>query len=179
MRIFIGCASSNDIPKKYREDCQKFLNKILRENDLVFGGDKKGLMELSYETAKKNGRTVISVIPKTYNHDLKINESDGEIIKDNIFGRTWGLIENSDASIFLPGGIGTIYEFFSLLESKRSHEFDKPIVIYNCHNYYRELIKLLDKIYKEKFTKEEVSDNYYIADNVEDVLNYLKKFNSD
>lgn len=65
--------------------------------------------------------------------------------------------------------------FFSLLESKRSHEFDKPVIIYNSNNYFNELLKLLDKIYKEKFTSKETSNLYHISDNYEDTIEYLKK----
>jgi len=175
MKLFIGCASSEEIDKKYVDDCKKYLSKLLKDNDLVFGADRKGLMKIAYDTAKENGRKVIGICPERYKDDFKQIDCDKELTTKTVHERTSLLEKESDACIFLPGGIGTIYEFFSLIESKRSHEFDKPIIIYNSHNYFKELIELLNKIYKDKFTSKETSNLYHIIDNYEDTVKYLKK----
>ena len=173
MKIFIGCSSSNDIPEKYKKDCEKYLKIILKENDLVFGGDNTGLMSMSYNIARGKKREIIAASPKIFKNNINKIEYDKKVITEDIFDRTKELIKCSDASIFLPGGIGTIYEFFSLLESKRSHEFSKPIIINNCQNYYDKMFELLDKIYDENFSKRKNSKNYHISNSAEDTLNYL------
>ena len=48
-----------------------------------------------------------------------------------IIDRTDGLIRESDVLLFLPGGFGSVYELFTAIESKRCHEHDRSIIIYN------------------------------------------------
>ena len=172
-RIFIGCSSSNDIPEKYRDDCRHLLEELFKkENDLVFGASANGLMGLSYNVALNNKREIIAICPKAYQKDLDDIECI-EILTNNISERTDKLIELCDTLLFLPGGIGTIYELFTAIESKRNNEYDKPIIIYNCHNYYDEWLKVMDKIYEEKFSKTSDKNSYVVVDSKEKVLDII------
>ena len=123
MKLFIGCSSSNNIPDKYLKDCSNYLDELLRENDIVFGGCSTGLMGLAYNITKEYNNKVIGISPTIFKSDLDILDCDEKIITDNTSRRTEELINNSDALIFLPGGIGTIYELFTAIELKRNHEF--------------------------------------------------------
>ena len=175
MNIFVGCSSSNVINKEYVLDCELLLKEIfLSDYDLVFGADDTGLMGLAYHIAKDNHRKVIGVCPYRYRDDLKKLECDQECVSDSVGDRTKDAIGYSDVILFLPGGIGTLYEFFTAVESKRSHEHDKPIILYNCYGYYDMLLSLLDKVYYEKFTSYLVKDNYYVCDSKKDVIKCLK-----
>ena len=165
MKIFIGCSSSDEINEKY----------IL---DLVFGASNGGLMGLSYNLALKNGNSVLGICPEAYKNDLKSLKCTEEIITNSISDRTVALINESDAIVFLPGGIGTIYELFTVIECKRSGEFDKPVVIYNACGYFDKLFDFLDFLYDEKFTNLKVKDCYYVSNNAEDTLNYIKEYKS-
>ena len=141
MKIFIGCSSKEDIPNKYFNDCNDLIEKLFKlENDLVFGAYNKGLMASCYGMAKKYNRRVIGITPKIFVSDLKELDCDLEFVTDTISRRTDGLIEEADILLFLPGGIGTIYELFTVIESKRSGEFDKPIIIYNSNNFFDKLL---------------------------------------
>lgn len=118
MKLFIACSSSDDIPVIYNTDCAKYLEELFAaDNDLVFGAYNKGLMALSYKIALKNNREVIGITPQIFSNDLKNLNCTQEIITENINRRTERAIEESDALIFMPGGVGTIYEFFIYKES--------------------------------------------------------------
>lgn len=177
MKIFVGCSSSNDIPKKYIDDCKKYLNELLSNNDLVFGADSHGIMGLSYDAAIKNNNKVIGITPKIFEKELNTLKCTESILTNLINERTNLLIENSDAIVFLPGGIGTIYELFTVIECKRSKEFDKPVVIYNSCNYFDKLLEFLKLLYSEKFTNDNVQNCYHISNSVEDTLEYLESYN--
>ncbi|MBR3198432.1 MAG: LOG family protein [Bacilli bacterium] len=175
MKIFVGCSSSNDIDKKYKEVCEKYLEELLKENDLVFGAYKQGLMEMAYNIALKNKRHITGICPKVYAKYVEELVLNKKIITNTINERTSKLIEESECIIFLPGGTGTMQELFTAVETKRGEEIDKPIIIYNCHNYFDETLKQLDKIYNEKFS--EYKDCYHVSESIEDTLNYIKKRN--
>ena len=177
MKIFIGCSSKDNIPKKYIDDCNNYLEKLLKDNDLVFGAYHYGLMATCYDITKKNNHKVIAVCPKVYAHDLNEMECDQEILTDNISDRTREAILNSDALVFLPGGIGTIYELFAVLELKRCHEFDKPVVFYNSCGYFDEVLALFEKMTKENFILEEANRLFYVAKDYEDTMKYISNYN--
>lgn len=173
MKLFIGCSSSDEIDKIYFEESKNLLDILFKDNDLVFGADDTGLMGLSYQIAKKNHRKIIGVCPKIYKDDFKKMDCDVEVVADGVGDRTSKAIENSDALIFLPGGVGTVYEFFTTLESKRCHEHDKPIIIYNCCGYFDKMISMLNSMYDDGFTRDYVKNLYYVCDCIEDVLKCL------
>ena len=174
MKIFIGCSSRDEIPNKYFKDCDNLIEELFKnKNDLVFGAYNKGLMASCYNISKKYKRKVIGITPKIFIDGLLELNCDKEIVTDTISRRTDGLIEEADVLLFLPGGIGTIYELFTAIESKRSGEFDKPIIIYNSNNFFGGLFEFIEKLYTEDFTNINVRDCYLVMDNSSDIINYL------
>lgn len=139
MKLFIGCSSSNDIPTEYFNDCKVLLEELMKENDLVFGACNSGLMGLAYNTTLKANGNITGVCPEAYKDDFKTLKCDTEITTKSVSERTDSVISSSDALIFLPGGIGTIYELFTVIESKRCHEFNKPIVIFIVKSFDKTL----------------------------------------
>ena len=178
MKVFIGCSASNNISDDYFINCKKLLDKVISSNDLVFGACNSGIMALSHEVAIENNREIIGICPEAYKHDFNSLKCSSEIVTKDIISRTSELINNSDALIFLPGGIGSIYELFTAIECKRCHEFDKPIVIYNCNGYYDKLLDFLENVYDEKFARVIDKDNYYVTDNIDSIIEYIKNYNN-
>lgn len=174
MRIFVGCSSSDKISNEYRDDCNQLLNILFEgDNDLVFGASDTGIMGDAYNVALSNKRNVIGICPELYKDDFMKLKCNKEITTKVVSERTDSLIKESDVLLFLPGGVGTVYEFFSSLESKRSHEHSKKIIIYNCNNYFNELIKLLEKMYSENFTSSYVRDMYFISSDINEIVKYI------
>lgn len=178
MKLFIGCGSTNNIKDAYFSDCSAYLNKLLKENDLIFGACNSGLMGKCYTIAKENKNKVIGIAPIRFLDDLSNIECDEEIITKNISQRTLKLIDESDAIIFLPGGIGTIYELFTAIELKRSCEFNKPIIIYNLNHYFDKLLEFLSFTYEENFSNTEIKSTYHVSYSINDTLDYLSKYKS-
>ena len=176
MRLFIGCSSSNDIPHKYIIDCEKYLGELLVNNDIVFGACPSGLMGVSYRITKNHNNKVTGICPEAYKDDLLELDCDEEALTVSISDRTNKVFELSDALIFLPGGIGTVYELLTAIESKRGNEFDKPIVVYNSLGYYRRFLGFLEKMYQEQFTNEKVKDVYHISNSSYDTLKYIDEY---
>lgn len=176
MKLFIGCSSSDDIPQEYFEDCRILLEELMKDNDLVFGACNSGLMGLAYNTTIKTNGNITGICPEAYKDDFKELKCDTEITTKSISERTDSVITSSDALIFLPGGIGTIYELFTAIESKRCHEFNKPIVIYNSNGYFDKLLEFMDKVYSEKFSGVKDKRNYFVTDSISSILYYINNY---
>lgn len=177
MDFFIGCSSSEYISNKYLDDCREFLEKLFScSNDLIFGVCDKGLMGLAHDIAFKNGRFIKGICPKLYMSQFELVNCDYEEITRTVAERTLNVIKSSDVILFLPGGIGTIYELFSAVEWKRSFEFDKPIIIYNSLGHFDKMLEFLDIIYDNGFTSREIEKCYYVCNNVDDAINYINNY---
>ena len=173
MKLFIGCSSSNDIDYKYRDDCEELLSMVLKDNDLVVSADNTGIMGLAQRVAKENQREVIGICHSLYLSDISKVDCDKKIVVDTVFDRTDQLLHYSDAILFLPGGIGTVFEIMAVIEKKRSLELDKKIIIYNSFHYFDSMLDMLDKIFLEHFSSNEVKEMYVVANNYEEVLEAL------
>ena len=179
MNIAVCCSSSNDINRKYLESSKRLLQLIFKgNNNLVFGAMDSGIMGIAYRVAKQNNRKVIGIAPEIYKEDFKELDCDKEILTKDVNDRTDELINNSDILIFLPGGIGTLYELMTAIEMKRSKEFDKPIILYNDTGFFDDIIHMLDKTYAQNFTDFKVRLNYNIANDSRTVMDLLNKYNS-
>lgn len=176
MNIFVGCSASEDIDKKYFTSSYDLLTKIMPNNNLVFGACNSGLMRIAYTTTKEIGNKVIGICPIRYKEDFKTLSCDEEIISNSTIERTNDLIKYSDVLLFLPGGIGTVSELYSSIESKRCHDHNKPIIIYNIDGFYDELLKFMEVIYQNNFAKERDKETYFVANNSREIINYLEEY---
>ena len=176
MKIFVGCSASEDIPSKYRLDCNMLLDELFRNNnDLVFGACNSGIMSDAYMSALGHNRKIVGICPEAYVDDFKDLKCTTEITTKTVNDRTDGLIRESDVLLFLPGGFGSVYELFTAIESKRCHEHNREIIIYNSEGFYDELLAFIERIYKEKFAKEYVRDYYFVSDSKEEIIDYIDK----
>lgn len=179
MNIAVCCLSSNDISEKYLESSKRLLQQIFKnDNDLVFGAMNSGIMGLAYRIAKQNNRKVIGIAPKIYKDDFKELDCDKEILTKNVNDRTDALMNNSDILMFLPGGVGTLYELMTAIEMKRSREFDKPIILCNDTVFFDDIIQMLNKIYAQNFTNSKVRFSYNVANDYRTVIDLLGRYDS-
>lgn len=177
MKIFIGCSSSNNIYSEYFDDCKALVDNLLSDNDLVFGACNSGLMGLAYDSALRNNRSVTGICPKLYTDDFDDLECSTEIVTDSVSERTQKLISESDALVFLPGGLGTLHELFTAIESKRCHDFDKPIVVYNSNGFYDGIITFIKKLEILNFLRDDEELNFFVTDSSDEVVNYISSYN--
>ena len=174
MRIFVGCSSKNEINENYKIDCKNYLQELFKQDfDLVFGAYDASLMGIAYHEALNQKHKIIAICPEAYKSDLKTLKCDEEYLTETVNQRTESLLQQSDVLLYLPGGIGTFHEFFAAIESKRCHEFDKPIILYNCCGFYDDLIKFLNKAVSENFIPDYIMDSFHISNSVEDTLEYI------
>lgn len=171
MKVFIG-GSSRDVESIYYENIDKLALYLSKANYNLLIGCDCGLVGYVQDLFSKYKSKVSIMEALPYKKD---NYKCEVYCYDTICERKSNLINNANLIVFLPGGIGTLDEIFTAIESKRAKEYDVPIVIININNYYDELISLLDKIYREKFADLDNKQLYYIACDVDDAIKYIEK----
>ena len=172
MKVFIGCASNDQIDNKYKDMTISLGEKLSNMGfDLIIGGNTAGLMKKLSDIFRNNKRdVVVNSIPKYKEDNVdKIN------YYDDTFVRSKNNYYMADYILFLPGGIGTISELFSMLEEKRTKNDPKDIIIYNYDNYFSDIVKLITKYITNKFNDIELLNDIRVFNREEDLINYFEE----
>ncbi|MCK5007132.1 MAG: TIGR00730 family Rossman fold protein [Spirochaetales bacterium] len=153
-RICVFCGSSLGANPEYRRKVRG-LGTVLAANrlTLVYGGGSVGLMgELARTVLARQGE-VIGVIPKRIHEMVESLELTKLYVVENMHERKAKMYELSDAFIILPGGIGTIEEFFEVYTWYQLGIHLKPIGLLDIQNYFGKLIDFIDHMVAEGFLK--------------------------
>jgi uncharacterized protein (TIGR00730 family) len=140
---------------------KKFYNAVVEiassfcDNDieLVWGGNMHGVLSVLYNEYVRRKKHNTLVMPKVYKDDLKGMTTDKVIITKKISERSDKMFALADAIIFVPGGIGTIYEFWTAVECLRAGEIHAQIILYNYDNFFKDQLAFFDFINENGFTK--------------------------
>ena len=178
MKIFIGCSSSDEISDEYKIVTNYLANSLSKYNDLVFGCTNRGLMSICYNAFLNNNRKIIGVcyeMNKDELNDLKLDET---YIVKTLEESNRLLSEISDVILILPGAYGTLSEFFSILEEKRTNLHNKDIIIFNINGFYDGLINMMNLINKKVSSKYNFNNLCKVFTTVEEINNYINEKSS-
>lgn len=177
MKICVYCSASSSVNKIYSEQVELFGHLLTKHGfSLVYGGDSVGLMGRICEKVLEGNGKVIGVIPRRlHKPEIPSEEFEDFIITEDVAKRERIMREKADAFVGFPGGFGTVGEVLQTLSLKQLGYHNKPIVLVNINNYFKELIDFIGKAYKEKFIKLGVRPLYHVVDDVEHVFKYLKE----
>lgn len=172
MNVFIGCSSRDEINDIYKEEACKLAEYLSINGYNLITGGADGLMGVVIDVFLRNKRDVSVMMVDNYQ---EVNSKDlGLWHYKRIGDRKYALINNANLIVFMPGGIGTYDEIFTVLESKRAKEHNLPVVIANINNYYEGIIKQLDKMYKDNFADYDEM-LYHVSNDIDDAINYIEK----
>lgn len=143
-------------------------------HDIVYGGGARGLMRRVADGALSKGARVDGYMPEFM---IKVEWQHNELThlhtSKDMADRKDQMRANTDATIFLPGGCGTMEEFFEWLSCKRLGQYTGPLVIVNHRGYYDPLIKLLENMQREKFHAPAHDNMWSVANGIEDLAKVL------
>lgn len=112
---------------------------------LVYGGGHNGLMGTVADAALAAGARVIGVIPKALVEKEWAHTGCTELhVVDNMHERKRIMAEHADAFLALPGGIGTLEEFFEVWTWRQLGYHDKPVGLLNLNGFYDSLLGFLN-----------------------------------
>jgi len=114
------------------------------DGQLVYGGGRNGLMGILADAALAAGGRVVGVIPKALVEKEWAHTGCTELhIVDTMHERKRIMAEHADAFLALPGGIGTLEEFFEAWTWRQLGYHDKPVGLLNMGGYYDSLLVFL------------------------------------
>lgn len=141
--------------------------------DLVIGGSTGGLMQFCYNAFQDQGRMITGVVASRYQDDLKGMNCDVSVVEESTFDRSKRIMEEADAMIFMPGGIGTLAEFFGMLEEKRTNDWKTPMILYNEDRSFDPLLRMMDRLTNDGYISKKDQENYKVIYDQEHLFSYL------
>lgn len=119
---------------------------------LVYGGGCVGLMGILADATLAAGGHVVGVIPQAL-VDLEVCHRglpDLRVVA-SMHERKALMAELADAFVALPGGIGTLEEFFEVWTWTQLGVHRKPCGLLNVAGYYAPLLACIDHLVAERF----------------------------
>jgi hypothetical protein len=152
-RIAVFCGSSAGIDNTYKQACAVLAESLCSHRiGLVYGGGNIGLMGILADEMLSYGGEVIGVIPqKLVDIELAHDHLSLLHIVPGMHERKALIEELSDAFIVMPGGIGTMDEFFEMYTWLQLGYHTKPLAILNVSGFYDRLLSLLEHMVKQDF----------------------------
>jgi hypothetical protein len=143
---------------------------------LAYGGGSVGLMGVLADSALEAGGRVVGVIPRfLYEWEVGHDDLTELEIVETLTERKVRMGELADAFLSLPGGIGTMDEFFEALSWAQLGLEQKPNGLLNVDGYYDELVAFLDRATASGFMKPKHRALLHVSADPQELLDVLGK----
>jgi uncharacterized protein (TIGR00730 family) len=174
--VAIFCGSRDGNNKLFTSHAAD-LGKLIAVNNLkmVYGGGKKGLMGTVAGSVLDNQGKVLGVIPKILVEWEQQHQGLTELsVVPDMHTRKKMMYEMSDAAIVLPGGFGTLDEFFEMITWNQLKIHDKKIYILNSGGFYNHLIQHLNMLEQEGFLYEPLSERLVFCNDPHELFSKIE-----
>jgi len=154
-RLAVFCGSNPGARPEYVEGARA-LGRLLCQRGIgvVYGGSSVGLMAALAEAVLDDLGDIIGVIPKMLVEREVAHRALSDLrIVGSMHERKALMAELSDGFVALPGGIGTLEEFFEIWTWAQLGVHDKPCGLLNIAGYFDPLLEFLDRAVEEKFVR--------------------------
>ena len=151
--VFCGSASGSD--PLIVQGCINLAGELCASKTaLVYGGGNVGLMGILADEMLRLGGMVVGVIPqKLVDIEVAHNGLTRLHIVPGMHERKALMAQLSDAFIVMPGGIGTMEEFFEMYTWLQLGYHEKPVALLNINGFYNQLIGFLKHMVDQGFMK--------------------------
>ena len=180
MRVTISSSSSEIIDDKYKESAIKVCD-YLAENgwDLNWGSGSISIMGICYDEFNRYNRKMYGYTSSKYADDIDNLPNATHKIFDTTFDLKKNIFTDADLVLLLPGGTGTISEFFAYLEEVRSNDVNKDLVLYNEDHHFDSTIALIDDLVKREFNRNNIYDYFKVVNSFDEFKKYIDEYKKD
>jgi len=141
---------------------------------LVSGGGNVSMMGAVATSARGGGARTIGVIPKQLvHHEVADVDADELIVTDTMRERKRIMEDRADAFLTLPGGIGTLEEFFETWTGGYLGMHDKPVVVLDPLGHYQGLFAWIEQLLDSGFVTRASLDRIRVTPDLQQAFDTL------
>ncbi|RFA34008.1 Rossman fold protein, TIGR00730 family [Virgibacillus dokdonensis] len=155
-KLAVFCGSRPGISPIYLEAATKLGKELANQHiTLVYGGASVGLMGAVADAVLNEGGKAIGVIPEFLKSKEVYHKNLTElIIVDSMHERKMTMANLADGFIALPGGPGTLEEYFEVFTWAQLGLHQKPCGLLNVNNYYNQLLHFFQHMKEQQFMEQ-------------------------
>jgi uncharacterized protein (TIGR00730 family) len=177
-QICVFAGSSSGGRPEYLIAAQKLGQALVRHQiSLVYGGAHVGLMGTLADAVLAGGGHVTGVIPENLVAKEVAHEGLSDLrIVSSMHERKAAMADLADGFIALPGGWGTLEEFFEILTWAQLGLHRKPCGLLNVCGYFDGLLSFIDHSIDERFVRREHRHMVIVSGEPDPLLQSLEKY---
>ena len=177
-RVTVFCGSSSGSEDLYYKQAYMLGSSLAKRGiGVVYGGAKVGLMGAVADGALGAGGEVIGVLPNFLRSKEIAHMGLTELLQvESMHERKLKMNELCDGVIALPGGYGTMEEFFEMITWAQLGLHQKPIALLNINGFYDSLINLVQTMVDHGFLKETNQNMLLVDDEIDSLLEKMKNY---
>ena len=174
-RVTVYTGSKHGNSDAYVEAVKTFARAVAdRGIGVAFGGGDVGLMGVLADTALAAGAEVYGVTPEWLLASETPHEhlTQLEIVAD-MHARKHRMAELGDAFVALPGGIGTLEEFFEVWTWQQLGIHTKPVALLNTAGFWDPLLAMIDHMAAQGFVRRSFTEALIVESTPDALLDAL------
>lgn len=174
--VCVFCGSRFGTNPAYKTAAEALGKGLAAQNmRLVYGAGDVGLMGAVANACQTAGGETFGVIP-LHLMDMEVGKRDlsSFVITENMHERKKVMFMNADIIVTLPGGAGSMDEFFEVLTWAQLGLHKKPIYLLNIEGYWDPLITLLDHQIASGFASKSLLGLFDVIQSVEELMGQIK-----
>ena len=153
--VCVFCGSSPGSRPEYTETARNLGVSLVKFGiGLVYGGANVGTMGTIARSVLEAGGKVTGIIPRHLaEKEVAFTDLSDLRIVDSMHQRKALMEQMSDGFIALPGGLGSIEDFFEVWTWAQLNMHQKPCGLLNVCQYYDKLLEFLDHTVTQQFVE--------------------------
>jgi uncharacterized protein (TIGR00730 family) len=174
-RLCVFSSSSNHVPDRFRQDTLALAERMVQENiALVYGGGSVGLMGVLADRILAEGGKAYGVIPGFLcTKELAHEGLTRMVVTGSMHERKMEMSRRADAFAVLPGGFGTMDEFFEILTWKQLGLHSRPIVVANTLGWFDPILSFCRRSVKVRTVSPRNLDLFEVVPSAAQVVDAL------
>lgn len=175
MRVAVYCGANAGTSPRFAQVARELGERLAQNRiGIVYGGASRGLMGVLADAALESGGEVFGVLPRSLGHREIAHSRLTELhVVDTMHERKARILDLCDAIAVLPGGIGTLDEFFEAFTWAQIGMHSKPIALIDVDGFYQPLIAHLRNCVAGGFLSTERLDSLSVCPDIESFLTFI------
>ena len=175
--VCLFCGSRAGHAPEHAALAQAFGAMLAQENwRLVYGAGDVGLMGEAARAAQAAGGATFGVIPRhLMRREVARAGLSTLVITETMHERKKVMFTNSDAAVVLPGGAGTLDEFFEVLTWAQIGLHGKPILLLDAGGFWQPLLALVDHVIEQGFADPSLRGLFVAVSDIETLRQALRQ----
>ncbi|TCD26929.1 TIGR00730 family Rossman fold protein [Pedobacter psychrodurus] len=178
--VCVYCGSNFNGDITLRNEIRQLAETLVKQHiRLVYGGGSVGVMGVLANDVLELGGLVTGVIPQ-FLMDKEVGHQGltEMVVTENMHQRKQKMADLSDGFVILPGGFGTLEEFFEVLTWLQLGLHNKPIGVLNVNGFYDPLFTQMEVMVQSKFLKPANRDLVFNEAHAEILIHKMDRFSA-